>query len=218
VTTKIDFTNFAQVGASILSEVHFKPAAVQPVMTNSTDEHILTLLQNAPTAERGFRMLMEQYQEQLYWVVRRMVGEHDDANDVIQNCFIKVYRSIHTFEGKSKLYTWLYRIATNEAITFLNQKSRRATSSIETGDLPMVNTLQAEESVDGDNLQIQLQKALEQLPEKQRIVFKMRYYDDMGYEQMSEVLGTSVGALKASYHHAVKKIENYFREVETGAL
>jgi RNA polymerase sigma-70 factor, ECF subfamily len=218
VTTKINLEAFAQMGAGIFSEVHFKPAAVQPVMTNSTDEHILTLLQNAPTAERGFRMLMEQYQEPLYWVVRRMVGEHDDANDVIQNCFIKVYRSIHTFEGKSKLYTWLYRIATNEAITFLNQKSRRATSSIETGDLPMVNTLQAEESVDGDNLQIQLQKALEQLPEKQRMVFKMRYYDEMGYEQMSEVLGTSVGALKASYHHAVKKIENYFREVETGAL
>jgi RNA polymerase sigma-70 factor (ECF subfamily) len=211
-------TGFEQLAASVTPGLELKQVPAQSVMTNTTDEHILVLLQNAQTAERGFRMLVEQYQEQLYWVVRRMVGEHDDANDVIQNCFIKVYRSIHTFESKSKLYTWLYRIATNEAITFLNQKSRRATSSIETGDLPIVNTLQADESVDGDNLQIQLQKALEQLPEKQRIVFNMRYYDEMSYEQMSEVLGTSVGALKASYHHAVKKIETYFREVETGAL
>jgi len=175
-------------------------------------------LQNAQTAERGFRLLVEQYQEQLYWVVRRLVNDHDDANDVIQNCFIKVFRSIHTFESKSKLYTWLYRIATNEAITFLNQKSRKATSSIDNGESPVVNTLQADASVNGDELQLELQKALEQLPEKQRIVFNMRYYDEVPYEEMSKILDTSVGALKASYHHAVKKIENYFREVEIGEL
>lgn len=218
MTTKINLTGFAPIDANILSEVHFKPASLQSVMTNRTDENILLLLQNAPTAERGFRLLMEQYQEQLYWVVRRLVNDHDDANDVIQNCFIKVFRSIHTFEGKSKLYTWLYRIATNEAITFLNQKSRKVTASIDNGESPMVNTLQANASVDGDELQIQLQKALQQLPEKQRIVFNMRYFDEMPYEEMSQVLDTSVGALKASYHHAVKKIENYFRDVEIGAL
>ena len=187
-------------------------------MTNSTDENILTLLQNAQTAERGFRLLMEQYQEQLYRLVRRLVGDHDDANDVIQNSFIKVYRSIHTFEGKSKLYTWLYRIATNEAITFLNQKKRKATTSIDQGESPIVHSLPADASVDGARLEIQLQKALDQLPEKQRIVFDLRYFDEMGYEEMSKVLDTSVGALKASYHHAVKKIEHYFREVETGEL
>lgn len=200
------------------AEVPLKPASVQPVMTNSTDEHILTLLQNTQTAERGFRLLMEQYQEQLYRLVRRLVGDHDDTNDVIQNCFIKVYRSIHTFEGKSKLYTWLYRIATNEAITFLNQKKRKATTSIDQGESTGVHSLPADTSINGAELEVQLQKALEQLPEKQRIVFDLRYFDEMGYEEMSNVLDTSVGALKASYHHAVKKIENYFREVEIGEL
>jgi RNA polymerase sigma factor (sigma-70 family) len=218
VTTKIDLTGFAPIDAGILSEVHFKSASVKPVMTNRTEENILLLLQNASTTERGFRLLMEQYQEQLYWVVRRLINDHDDANDVIQNCFIKVFRSIHTFEGKSKLYTWLYRIATNEAITFLNQKNRKATSSIDNGESPVVDTLQADASVNGDELQVELQKAIFQLPDKQRIVFNMRYFDEMGYEEMSEVLDTSVGALKASYHHAVKKIENYFREVEISEL
>lgn len=186
--------------------------------TEIKDENILQLLQDQRSAERGFRLLMQKYQEQLYWVVRRMVQEHDDANDVIQNCFIKVYRSIHTFEGKSKLYTWLYRIATNEAITFLNQKKRKATSSIEDGELPLVNQLQADASPDGDALQMRLQEALLQLPEKQRIVFELRYYDETPYEEMSERLDTSVGALKASYHHAVKKIETYFRAIEIGEL
>ncbi|MBK7873043.1 MAG: sigma-70 family RNA polymerase sigma factor [Saprospiraceae bacterium] len=161
---------------------------------------------------------MQKYQEQLYWVVRRMVQEHDDANDVIQNCFIKVFRSIHTFEGKSKLYTWLYRIATNEAITFLSQKKRKATNSIEDGDLPLANQLRADESMDGDALEQRLLQALAQLPEKQRLVFEMRYYDETPYEEMSGMLDTSVGALKASYHHAVKKIETYFRAIEIGEL
>ncbi len=210
----LDYSERA-MGASVSTEI--KKAPVQP-MTNTADEHLLSLLQHAQTAERGFRLLMETYQEQLYWVVRRLVNDHEDANDVLQNCFIKVYRSLHTFEGKSKLYTWLYRIATNEAITFLNQKSRKMTASIESGELPLVNTLQADASVNGDELQAQLQKALEQLPEKQRIVFNMRYFDEMPYEEMSAILDTSVGALKASYHHAVKKIENYFREAEIGEL
>lgn len=217
VIAGLDYLDYSEraMEASVSTEI--KKAPVQP-MTNTADENLLSLLQHAQTAERGFRVLMETYQEQLYWVVRRMVNDHDDANDVLQNCFIKVYRSIHTFEGKSKLYTWLYRIATNEAITFLNQKSRKTTASIDSGELPMVNTLQADASVDGDELQAQLQKALMQLPEKQRIVFNMRYFDEMPYEEMSKVLDTSVGALKASYHHAVKKIENYFREAEIGEL
>ena len=212
MTAKIDLTDFAPSDAGTPAEVSLKPASVQPVMMNSTDEHILALLQNTRTAEQGFRLLMGQYQEQLYRLVRRLVGDHDDANDVIQNCFIKVYRSIHTFEGKSKLYTWLYRIATNEAITFLNQKKRKATTSIDQGESPIVHSLPADASVDGARLEIQLQKALDQLPEKQRIVFDLRYYDEMGYEEMSKVLDTSVGAVKASYHHAVKKIELIVRQ------
>lgn len=191
---------------------------MQTPLTDISDENILQLLQNQGSAERGFRLLMQKYQEQLYWVVRRMVQEHDDANDVIQNCFIKVFRSIHTFEGKSKLYTWLYRIATNEAITFLSQKKRKATNSIEDGDLPLANQLRADESMDGDALEQRLLQALAQLPEKQRLVFEMRYYDETPYEEMSGMLDTSVGALKASYHHAVKKIETYFRAIEIGEL
>ena len=150
---------------------------------------------------------MGQYQERIYWHIRRMVTEHEDANDVTQNCFIKVYRSIGRFEGKSKLYTWLYRIATNEAITFLNKKKRKPTSSIDNEEDNLQNRLQADSYFDGDAAQAKLQVALQTLPEKQRLVFNMRYFDEMTYKDISEVLGTSVGGLKASYHHAVKKIE-----------
>ncbi|MCB9302350.1 MAG: RNA polymerase sigma factor [Lewinellaceae bacterium] len=182
-------------------------------MTAISEDHILRLLDEPRTYEQGFRFLMEQYQERLYWHIRRMVIDHEDANDVLQNCFIKVYRSIQNFEGKSKLYTWLYRIATNEAITFLNQKKRRAASSIDEEESPLSNQLEADAYFDGDELQQRLQNALEQLPEKQRLVFNLRYYDEMGYQEMSDVLGTSVGALKASYHHAVKKVEAFIRGV-----
>ncbi len=154
---------------------------------------------------------MEQYQERLYWHVRRLVGGHEDANDVLQNCFIKVYRSIRDFEKKSKLYTWLYRIATNEAITFLNQKKRLAASSIDDEERHLANQLKAEAYIDGEELQQRLLMALELLPEKQRLVFNMRYFDELSYQEMSDVLGTSTGALKASFHHAVKKVEAFIR-------
>jgi len=186
--------------------------------TDITDENILDLLQHGDTAEHGFRLLMQKYQEQLYWVVRRMVNAHDDANDVLQNCLIKIYRNIHKFEKKSKLYTWMYRIATNEAITFLNKQKRKATNSIEEGEMPIADQLQADASPDGEALQQRLQQALAELPEKQRLVFHMRYYDELSYEDISQTLGTSVGALKASYHHAVKKIESYFRAIEMSEL
>ncbi len=180
---------------------------------NMTDDQILSLLQHKESYEKGFRALMETYQERLYWHIRKMVYEHDDANDVIQNTFIKVYRSIDRFQGKSKLYTWLYRIATNESITFLNKKKKKATSSIDDEEANIGNRLKADEYFDGDEIQLQLQMAIEQLPEKQRLVFNMRYFDEMSYVDMSEVLETSVGALKASYHHASKKIESYLRSV-----
>ncbi len=159
-------------------------------------------------------MLMDKYQERLYHHIRKMVIEHDDTNDVLQNCFIKVFKSIHNFEGKSKLYTWLYRIATNEAITWINKKKRKSTNSIDGEDNILVQTLRADQYFDGDEVQIQLQLALRQLPEKQRTVFNLRYFEELSYKEISELLDTSVGGLKASYHHAVKKIENYFKEVQ----
>ena len=161
--------------------------------------------------EQGFRLLMEKYQERLYWHIRRMVREHEDANDVIQDCFVKVYRNIHLFEGKSQLYTWLYRIATNEALTFLKKEQRQSTAAIGDGEGGLGNRLHADAYFDGDEAQRRLQRALEKLPEKQRLVFNMRYFDELSYKDISGILDTSVGALKASYHHAVKKIEAFFK-------
>ena len=188
---------------------------MQPTVNDISDDQILSLLKEEASYEWGFSALMHKYQERLYWHIRRMVYEHDDANDVIQNTFVKVFKSIHRFEGKSKLYTWLYRIATNEAITFLNRKNKKAMSSLDDEEVTIGDKLKADDYFDGDEIQIRLQKALSLLPEKQRIVFNMRYYEEMTYKDIAEVLETSVGALKASYHHAVKKIENYFREVES---
>ncbi len=158
---------------------------------------------------------MGTYKERLYWHIRRMVLVHEDADDVLQNTFIKIYRGVLQFEGKSKLYTWLYRIATNEAITFLQSRSRHSTQTIDQEDgASLTQRLRADTWFDGDALQLQLQEATAQLPEKQRVVFSLRYYDEMPYEEMARVLDTSVGALKASFHHAVKKIETYFREAD----
>ena len=180
-----------------------------------SDDHILDLLGAEATHERGFRLLMMRYQEPLYRHVRRMLYNHDDANDVIQNTFIKVFRNVDRFEGKSKLYTWLYRIATNEAITFLSSRKKNDTDTIDDPDNSLLaNQLRADTFFDGDEVQIKLLQAIAILPDKQRTVFNLRYYDEMPYEEMSEVLGTSVGALKASYHHAVKKVEGFFKGVE----
>lgn len=161
------------------------------------------------TFERGFRLLMTQYRERLYWHIRRMVQVHDDADDVLQNTFIKVYRGIAQFEGKSKLYTWLYRIATNEALSHMQSQSRHVSASLDDNNL-LANRLQADEWFDADAVQAKLQIAITQLPDKQKQVFNLRYYEDMPYEEMSQLLNTSVGALKASFHHATKKIEAAF--------
>lgn len=176
-----------------------------------TDDQILSLMREPTQHERGFRLLMQAYQEPLYWHVRRMVNDHDDANDVLQNALIKVYKGIGSFEGKSKLFTWLYRIATNEAITFLNSRSRKATQTIDDPVSSIAHQLKADPYFDGDELQIRLQQAMALLPDRQKQVFNLRYYDEMPYEEMSELLSTSVGALKASFHHAVKKIESFFK-------
>ncbi|MBN8692901.1 MAG: RNA polymerase sigma factor [Bacteroidetes bacterium] len=153
--------------------------------------------------------LIEKYQQKIYWQIRKIVIDHDDADDVMQNTFIKVWKGLENFKEESQLFTWLYRIATNESLTFLRQKQKRNTVSLEPIEYQLSQTLESDEYFKGDAIQLKLQQAILSLPEKQRVVFNMRYYDEMPYEQMSEVLETSVGALKASYHHAAKKIEEY---------
>ncbi len=184
---------------------------MQRAVSTISDDHILSLLQKEATYEEGFKLLVEKYQERLYWHIRRLVTEHDDANDVIQNSLIKIYRNIDKFEHKSKLYTWLYRIATNESLSFLKQKKRKATNSIDDESLGLNRPLTADAYVDGDDIQRKLKAAINTLPEKQRIVFNMRYYDALSYQDISDILSTSIGALKASYHHAAKKIEQHLR-------
>jgi RNA polymerase sigma factor, sigma-70 family len=165
-------------------------------------------LQNPEKAKAAFSTLMRLYGEKLYWQIRRMVISHDDANDILQNSFVKAWNNIHNFRGDAKLSTWLHKIAINESINFINkERQRRAlTASDENDDSFLLANIEADPYFDGDSLHAELQKAIAKLPEKQRLVFNMRYFDEMKYEEISEILGTSVGALKASYHHAVKKV------------
>jgi len=179
-----------------------------------SDEEILAMIAGEDTAEYGFRCLMEKYQERLYRHIRRLVLEHEDANDVLQNCFIKAFRGIGGFKQQSQLFTWLYRIATNESITFLKKKRRRQAAALDEGNLRIAEQLRADPYFKGEEIQRHLQEALHRLPDKQRIVFNLRYFEELSYREMSKLLDTSVGALKASYHHAVKKIECYFHEME----
>lgn len=171
------------------------------------ENEIIEQLKNPATQKSAFEKVVVFYSEKIYWQVRKMVVDHDDANDLVQNVFLKAWLNIHLFRGDSRLSTWLYRIAINECITFLNSQRQKSNVSIDDADVFLLDKLQSDEYFDGDEAALKLQEAILRLPEKQRIVFNLRYYEEMGYEQMSEVLGTSVGALKASYHHAVKKIE-----------
>ena len=176
-----------------------------------TDEVILDLISKGQS-DIGFQKLVAKYQEKLYWHIRRMVTFHEDANDVLQNTFIKVYKSIHSFKKESKLYTWLYRIATNESINFLNKQKRRAVDLDSEGVRSLENSLSADSYFNEEQVYMELQKAISLLPEKQKAVFSMRYYDELSYKDMSQIMETSVGGLKASYHHAVKKIEAYLKD------
>lgn len=176
------------------------------------DRELLVLFREEATKERAFTELVSRYQERLYWHIRRMVVTHEDANDVLQNVFIKVWKALDSFREEANLYTWLYRIATNESLTYIEQQKRRSSLSLSDYEGALENKLEAEKGFDANKLEWRLQKAIQSLPEKQRAVFNLRYYDEMPYEKMSEVLETSVGALKASYHHAVKKIEAFFKE------
>jgi len=178
-------------------------------LTVSTDNELLILFRNPETKEKAFPAILTKYQEKLYWHVRRMVIGHDDANDVLQNVFIRVWNGLENFREDSQLYTWLYRIATNETLTFLEQKKKRSSVSLSDVESGLSNKIMADKDFDGNKLDWKLQLGIQQLPEKQRVVFMLRYYDEMPYEEMSRVLDTSAGALKASYHHAAKKIEDF---------
>ena len=168
-------------------------------------------LLNPKTQNVAFQKLLREYQRPLYNHIRNIVLNHDDADDVLQNTFIKVFQYLKDFKGESKLFSWMYRIATNEAITFIKQKAKRNGTTSESMQTRIVDNLRADTFFDGNEIQIKLQKAVAQLPEKQQLVFKMKYYEEIKYEELSEILGTSVGALKASYHHAVKKIEDFVK-------
>lgn len=181
-------------------------------MPDYSDKELLALFKNKEKRNYAFNLIVRKYQEKLYWHIRKIVIIHDDTDDILQNTFIKVWKGLDGFREDSKLYTWLYRIATNESLTFLKQKKTKYLLPIVDYENQLKETLQSDEYFNGTEIQLKLQKAILKLPEKQRIVFNMKYFEEMKYDDMAEVLNTSVGALKASYHHAVKKIENYFKE------
>lgn len=172
------------------------------------EQTLVQQLKNKATQDIAFRELMSQYKKRLYWHIRKIVISHDDADDVLQNTFVKVYKNIHNFNENSKLYSWMYRIATNESITYINKKAKEKRIDISDYQKEMTTTLQEDVYFDGSEIQLLLQKAIASLPQKQQLVFNMKYFDEMKYNDMSEILDTSVGALKASYFHAVKKIES----------
>ena len=176
--------------------------------------NLIERLRQPESCRAAFNEVVREYSEPLYWQIRRMVENHDDASDVLQNTFLKAWQSIENFRGDAKLSTWLYKIALNESISHLSRERKRMNLSLDEEESHLVHLIEADEWVDGDELALKLRKAIASLPEKQRMVFNMKYFDDMKYEQMSEILGTSVGALKASYHLAVKKIEKYFTETD----
>ena len=181
------------------------------MMSMDKEKEMMRLLSNEATVRQGFEMLVGLYSERLYWQVRRIVFSHEDASDVVQNAFIKAWLNLGDFENKSKISTWLSRIAINESLDFLRKKQKLSGISADE-DMTVANKLMADEYFDGDEVQAQLQEAISQLPDVQRTVFSLRYYDEMKYSEISKILGTSEGALKASYHLAVKKIEEFFNK------
>jgi RNA polymerase sigma factor (sigma-70 family) len=178
-------------------------------MVHAGDEQLLEQFRTESSREAAFTAIIKKYQEKLYWHVRRMVIEHEDANDVLQNVFIKVWNGLGNFREDARLYTWLYRIATNESLSHLEQKKKKSTVPLGDVEEGLSNTIKADKDFDSRKLEWKLQLAIQQLPEKQRLVFNLRYYDEMPYNEISQILETSEGALKASYHHAVKKIEDF---------
>lgn len=173
------------------------------------ETQLLELLRSKNQKDKAFRVLITLYKERLYWHIRNIVKSHDDTDDVLQNTFIKVYKNIHNFKGDSKLFSWIYRIATNESITFINKNAKRLQVTNEEVQQLAINNLASDVYFEGDAIQLKLQQAIATLPKKQQLVFNMKYFEDIKYKDMADILETSEGALKASYHIAVKKIESY---------
>ena len=181
-------------------------------MNNYNEKEIIALLQEPTRQREAFECIVKEYSEQLYWQIRRLVFSHDDANDILQNTFIKAWINIDYFRGDAKMSTWLYRIALNECLTFLNKQRAANQLSIDEADKELLNKLESDTYFDGDDTQKIFLHAIHTLPEKQQIVFNLKYFKEMKYEEISEIVGTSIGALKASYHHAVKKIEAFLEK------
>lgn len=179
------------------------------------EKELVHKLQSGKDIDVAFKELISQYKERLYWQIRKIVLNHDDTDDVLQNTFIKIFRNIKSFKGESKLHTWMFRIATNEAITFLNLKAKKNNISLESVKDHALKNLEADVYFEGDALQLKFQKAIAILPQKQQLIFTMKYFDELTYEELSEILETSVGGLKSSYHIAVKKITQYIKANET---
>lgn len=199
VTDKGKIVIFAQTITANMSDI---PAE---------DPTLIARLRDPATVRQAFDEVIARYSEPLYWQIRRMVQSHEDTDDLLQNTFMKAWQSIENFRGEARLSTWLYKIAINESITHLARERKRLSVSLDDQEAALANLIEADEYIDGDQLALELRKAIASLPEKQRLVFNMKYYDEMKYEDMSSILGTSVGALKASYHLAVKKIEQFFK-------
>lgn len=179
--------------------------------SKDTEKKILLLLADSQSYEKGFSLLVQTYQERLYWHIRQMLDAHDAADEVLQNTFIKIYKGIANFRGDAQLYTWLYRIASNECLTFLSKKKKTAFVDFDSPENNVANTLQSDDYFDSEGALVLLQKAIDTLPEKQKEVFIMRYYDELSYNEIAAMTGITEGGLKASYHHAVKKIEEYIK-------
>lgn len=176
-------------------------------MSEFTDKELLEKFRIAGTQHYAFNLIMQKYQQKIYYHIRRLVIDHDDTNDVVQNTFIKAWKGLNNFREDAQLFTWLYRIATNEALTFIKQRKSKYVSQMGDAEASILNNLVADKGIDVNKLELKLLQAIAKLPEQQRTVFSMRYYDEIKYEDMSQILGVTVGGLKASYHHAVKKIE-----------
>ena len=183
-------------------------------MGKYNEKEVIALLQDPSRYREAFEQIVRQYSEQLYWQIRRMVFNHDDANDVLQETLIQAWKNIDYFRGESKLSTWLYRIAINQSLNFLNKQKAQQCISVDNEELSVANQLEGDPYFDGDKAQRLLQQALTTLPDKQRLVFYLRYFDEMTYTEISEIIGSTVGALKADYHLAVKKICNFFEEAD----
>lgn len=179
-------------------------------MNSINEQELISGLQDPSTQRKAFEQVVSTYGEQLYWQIRRMVLDHDDANDLLQNTFIKAWTNLDQFRGDARLSTWLYRIALNECLNFLNRQKAQNNLSIDNEETSIANQLESDSYFDGDETQRLFQEAIHTLPEKQRMVFQLKYFQEMKYEDISDIMGTTVGALKASYHHAVKKIEDFF--------